>query len=156
MKLPSATFRTLSHEQLRANIDAFLRIASDVDGEYWAAEHFLRDLPEKWRLSFAAWSAGRPIAYAILSRKGPDHIHLHHLMVEPNQRGRGLGQCMLTEMERRVSRAAATRLTLKVDRGNERAQRFYRRAHYIEQGRDGAYLVFGKNCRTLSARGNAI
>ena len=61
--------RTLSVDEIAAREDTFVGIAADVPGEYWTLAHLLRDLPEKWALSFAAWRERDPIGYAILSRK---------------------------------------------------------------------------------------
>ncbi len=132
--------RTLSPEDVATNADAFLAIAQDGPGEYWRQEHFLRDLPEKWRLSFAAWDGSQPVGYAIVSRKAPTQIHLHHFTVAAAYRSRGLGSRMMDEMIRRAREVGVDRLTLKVD--GPRAEVFYRRHAFREIGRDGNYVVF--------------
>ena len=83
--------RALSADDVCTHLDAFLVIAGDVAGEYWDEINLLIDLPDKWRLSFALWSNNRPVAYAVLSCKAPDLVHLHHLMVLPELRGKGWG-----------------------------------------------------------------
>lgn len=138
-------FRTLMPAQIRENIDAFLAIASDVPGEYWGLEHFLAELPDKWRFSFAVWLAGRPIGYAVLSRLSGDGAHLHHFMIERGWRGRRLGARMIQEMERRVMAAGITMLSLKVHRSNLQAHRFYESNGYKDADTDGAYRVLRKH-----------
>ncbi len=129
---------------MRASIDPLLEIAADVPGEYWTLQHFLADLPAKWRLSFAMAVADRPVAYAIQSRKEPATCHLHHLMVHRDWRGRGLGAGMLAEMARRARAEDLQRMSLKVAAGNTRAAAFYRRHGYTLSGRDGDYERYEK------------
>lgn len=134
-------FRDLSPEIVRGNLDALLSIAADVAGEYWGEDHFLRDLPEKWSLSFGAWSGAHPVGYAILSRQATDRAHLHHFMIASSHRGHEYGTEMVGEMEDRARRAGCERLSLKVSEGNDGAQRFYRRLGYRVARTDGPYLV---------------
>ena len=118
--------RTFTAADFRAHAQDFLGIAADVAGEYWRDQHFLMDLPDKWRLSFAVWTNdGRPVAYAILSRKGPCRVHLHHFMVAKSLRGQGIGGSMFEEIERRARAAGCRRLSVKVAPDNARARRFY-------------------------------
>ena len=118
-----------------------LAIGADVPGEYWQREHFLCDLPGKWMLSFAAWHEDRLVAYAVLSRKSDERVHLHHLMVAHDWRGRGLGGRMVDEMFRRCRAAGAEELTLKVHAGNGRAKSFYLRSGFREEWKEGEYLL---------------
>lgn len=141
----SAEIRTLARTDIAAFPDAFVAIAADQPEEYWTAAHFLRDLPGKWSLSFAVWSDGLPVAYAILSAKGPDHAHLHHFMVNAAYRSSGLGTLMAAEMERRVRSSGFSRLTLKAVRDNARSLQFYARLGYHQLMNDGGYAVLEKH-----------
>jgi len=116
---------SLAHATAAAWAGSLLACGADVPGEYWTCDHLLADLPAKWSLSFAAWAAGRPVAYSILSRKAIDRVHLHHLMVLASERSKGLGSRMVLEMERRTRAAGAALLTLKVAVDNRRACSFY-------------------------------
>ncbi len=136
--------RTLQRLDIEAFSDAFVAIAADQPGEYWTATHFMHDLPAKWSLSFAVWSSGRPIAYAILSAKGVGHAHLHHFMVSPAHRGSGLGARMAAEMERRVADGGFSRLTLKAALANPRSLDFYRRLGYRRLSDEGDYAFLEK------------
>ena len=140
-------FLTLSVAEIAACEEAFVGIAADVPGEYWTLAHLLRDLPEKWALSFAAWREHDPIGYAILSRKTPGRIHLHHLMIAATQRGKGLGARMVGEIAVRSWSAGADRLTLKVK--SSRARRFYRRHGFTQIGQDGHYAVLERTLANL-------
>jgi ribosomal protein S18 acetylase RimI-like enzyme len=141
---PDVEIRDLSREQVIANLAALLAIGSDVDGEYWMREHFLRDLPGKWSLSFAAWSGDALLGYAILSARDAASAHLHHFMVGRAHRRLGLGTLMIGEMERRVRASGYGRLTLKVSERNLGAQRLYQRRGYDVARSDGSFLVLEK------------
>lgn len=136
--------RTLRRADIEGFSAAFIAIAADQPGEYWTKTHFLHDLPAKWSLSFAVWSGGLPIAYAILSAKNAEHAHLHHFMVAPAHRGAGLGRRMAAEMERRVAAGGFSRLTLKAALANPRSLDFYRRLDYRRLGDEGDYAFLEK------------
>jgi GNAT superfamily N-acetyltransferase len=142
--ISAAAIRTLQPEQIRRDPQAFLAVAADVPGEYWTAEHLLVELPDKWRLSFAAWIGGRPVAYAVASRKSADRVHLHHLMVAPRHRGSGLGRRMAAELEARTRVFGGRWLTLKVAAVNFGGQRFYRRRGFRLVNADGPFWLFRK------------
>jgi ribosomal protein S18 acetylase RimI-like enzyme len=140
----SGDFVALTPKQIRAHLDAFLAVAADVPGEYWAEQHFLEERPDKWRLSVSAWKDGHLIGYAIASGREPGRAHLHHFMVHATHRGRGTGAAMLDALERRVRAAGYSCLSLKVEAGNDRAAHFYTRLGFAEYGMDGDYHLFRK------------
>lgn len=137
-------FRTLSAAVVRRNVDALIAVAADVPGEYWAAENFLAERPDKWRLSFGVWLEDRLIGYAILSRSGPEHIHLHHFMVSAAERNAGHGKHMVFELVARCRAAGADTLTLKTPQDNRGAIRFYSRFGFTETGTERGYIVMTK------------
>ena len=137
-------FRTLTAAAVRRNLDALVAVAADVPGEYWAAENFLAERPDKWRLSFGVWLDDRLIGYAILSRPGPEHIHLHHFMVAAAERNAGHGKHMVTEMVARCRAAGADTLTLKTPQDNSGAIRFYSRFGFAETGAERGHIVMTK------------
>jgi ribosomal protein S18 acetylase RimI-like enzyme len=137
-------FAGLSPEAIRAQEEEFLRIAEDVEGEYWALEQFLVELPEKWTLSFVAIAADAPVGYAIASRKTSDIVHLHHFMVRPAFRGRGLGSQMMDEVERRARQVGAKTLSLKFRTSDTRVERFYMRLGLRPAGSERDYSYMAK------------
>jgi ribosomal protein S18 acetylase RimI-like enzyme len=132
--------RTLDPEQIRQHYKALAEVTRDLPDDGWREENFLLELPDKWQLSFAAWQLDQPVAYALLSRKAPDTVHLHRLMVAEAWRGQGLGQCLVKELLQRTSSAGAAYCSLKVERGNGDARRFYRRHGFQEIGRVRNYV----------------
>jgi ribosomal protein S18 acetylase RimI-like enzyme len=124
----------LSPEHLAAHIDAYLSVSADASP--WTAENFLRDAPDKWKLSFALWG-DVPIAYCILSRRN-GAVHINQLMVAPHARRDGIGAVVLAEAERRGAE------TLKVDPVNTGAIRFYQRHGWQVSGKENGYSVMAK------------
>ncbi len=146
------TIRTLSADVVRSNLNDLIAVAADVPGEYWAAENFLVELPQKWRLSFALWQGPAVIGYAILSQKAVGHIHLHHLMVLKQYRNHGLGERMVREILSRCRAAHAGTVTLKTQKGNCGAIRFYKRYDFRETAAKGEYVVMSKSLNYPKSR----
>ncbi|MEM8914480.1 MAG: GNAT family N-acetyltransferase [Pseudomonadota bacterium] len=65
-----------------------------------------------------------PVAYAILSRKWADRLHIHQFMVRKERRGSGVGDTLMSGLLERYSNDP---VSLKVDRHNDGAIRFYSR-----------------------------
>lgn len=138
---PYTTILPLTARDLRDHAEAFVAIAADVPGEYWTSEHFLKEMPRKWDLSFALWRHGEPIAYAVVSEREPEHAHLHHFMLATAYRGRHLGSRFLWFVKRHVSKRGYQRLTVKVAVVNVVALRFYRMRGFAILANDGRYLT---------------
>ena len=144
MNRDSIRIETLSAEYISRNITQILAIASDVPGEYWSESHFLYELPEKWKLSFCAREGDVIAGYAILSRRSPDTVHLHHFMVARSRRGQGMGAMMLTEAAHRATSANAKKMSLKVGEDNARAIAFYQQSGFRQVDSANGYLTFMK------------
>ena len=127
--------RQLSPDHVREHLAAYIAISADASP--WTADHFLKELPGKWDLSFALWDA-LPIAYCIMSRRA-GAIHINQFMVAPNRRGCGIGARMLAEC---INRGAST---LKVDPKNEGAIRFYLKYGFARAGEENGYLVMARS-----------
>ena len=139
--------RPLPREEIAARIDDFVAVAKDVPREYWTQEHFLRELPQKWQLSLAAWLGNRPVGYAILSRRTRQRAHLHHFMVAGDLRRQGLGEALLNAAICNCTRLGYAEISLKVAIASEGAQRFYRRHGFAVSGGDGAYREMLRSLR---------
>jgi ribosomal protein S18 acetylase RimI-like enzyme len=135
----TVVIRGLGKDELAANIDRFVAVAGDVPGEYWTAENFLRELPEKWTLSLAAWHGEIPVGYAILSRRPSGAVHLHHFMIAAGARDHGLGGRLLAAALARCREQSCPEVTLKVATDSVAAQRFYLRHGFADEGREGDY-----------------
>ena len=151
----SAFPRPLSAGAVAGRLEAFLSVGRDVPGEYWTAEHFLADRPGKWEFSRAVFDPADPekvLAYAFASRPEPSLVHLHHLMVACDHRGRGLDRQLLTELSHRAALAGAAHLRLKVHPANQRAAAFYLREGFQVVGEENGYKVMTSPVRLLQRR----
>lgn len=135
----------LTPQQITANCDQFIAIASDIPDEYWGIENFLRDLPDKWTLSIAAWSNEIPIGYAFVSRKHESTAHLHHFMVARKHRGMGNGERLLDAVIDRSRRHGCCEVTLKVAASNDRARNFYKGHLFVDVQLDGSLCVMRRS-----------
>ncbi|MBE3133929.1 MAG: WbqC family protein [Acidobacteria bacterium] len=148
----SAFPRPLSAGAVTGRLEAFLSVGRDLPGEYWTAEHFLADRPGKWEFSRAVFDPANPkkvLAYAFASRPEPSLVHLHHLMVACDHRGRGLGRQLLTELSHRAALAGVAHLRLKVHPANHRAAAFYLREGFQVVGEENGCKVMTSPVRLL-------
>lgn len=86
----------------------------------------------------------QPVGYGELNpmRAEPDHVWLGHVIVRPNQRGRGTGQTLVrTLLERAFDRLFARRASLIVFPGNKAAIECYQRVGFVVRGEE--YHRFG-------------
>lgn len=140
-------FSPLTPEKIVERGPEILTLAADQPDEYWTLDHFLRDLPMKWELSFLVICRSEIVAYAILSCKSGRNIHIHHFMVRAAYRNRGLGSWMLREVEKRALRVGMKSVSLKVHRENASARNFYLRYGFRLTDSQTDYLVMKKELR---------
>jgi ribosomal protein S18 acetylase RimI-like enzyme len=132
--------REFSRPQFMSHESAFLAIAADLPFENWLAENFLIELPQKWSLSATAWLDNIPVGYAIVSAKTSQRAHLHHLMLALEQRGSGIGQSLLDDVEDRARKNRYSQFSVRVDANNDKALRFYHRNHFVEITTHNQYI----------------
>jgi ribosomal protein S18 acetylase RimI-like enzyme len=121
----------LTKPVLSGNIDQFIDILKELPGEYWEAEHFLKDLPGKFQVSCCAFTEGSKLAgYIIASFPDSSSVHIHKFMIAGKLRGRHYGQNLLDFFEGIVRDSNLSNITLKVRAENNNAIRFYKRAGF--------------------------
>lgn len=136
MRNAAILVQPLSAAHLREHMERYLAVSVDVSP--WTDENFLKDLPEKWELSFALWRDGDPVAYCIMTRR-QGLVHINQFMVTARERGRGLGGRMLAEALRRGA------ASLKVDPSNTGAIQFYERHGFQRHGEENGYVVMRRD-----------
>ncbi len=97
----------------------------------WNAENFRYELPQKWTLSRWIFHPGmpeKPIGYAVLSRKAPQNIHLHRLVVAPT--GLGFGAQAMRQLLQEVEPHARF-ITVKTQPLAPRARLFYEALGFV-------------------------
>ena len=121
----------LTRESAERYCDELLAMNRDAEGGDWRRENLLADRVEKWQRSVVVRHGDKLVGYAIVTRR-PRHAHLHHLVIAPEARNRGIGATVMTELLRRNADVGS--LTLKVHPSNTAARRFYRRLGFTEEG----------------------
>jgi ribosomal protein S18 acetylase RimI-like enzyme len=120
-RMISGDILDLTRDRCLDLMDQLIEVGRDYSE--WGPHEFLAELPDKYMLSFAVMDV-KVSGYAVMSRKWPDRVHIHHFMVHHAMRSSGLGKEMLLETTRR---AGPKPLTLKVPDFNIDAIRFYER-----------------------------
>ncbi|WP_082748603.1 glutaminase [Nocardioides jensenii] len=93
------------------------------------AEFFARVAAERVPDTTVAVVAGTVVGFVMIADDAVDHIY-----VDPGQRGGGIAVALLAEAERLIAAAGHDRAWLAVVPGNDRAQAFYRRQGWVDEG----------------------
>ncbi len=124
----------LTAEGIESVLPRLQEIDSSTVGEPWKPEHYLYPAPGKWQCSFTlTGEAGEVQGFAIASLKD-DAAHVHRIAVAPERRGAGLGGLLLAAVAQAGLKAGRATVTLKVNRQNEGAIRYYKRLGFEETG----------------------
>jgi ribosomal-protein-alanine N-acetyltransferase len=105
----------------------------------WSERAFLSELTQNAYARYIVGLRGqRVLAYAgmwlIL-----DEAHVTNVAVHPAERGRGLGDALLSELERRAAASGCRRMTLEVRPSNAVAQALYVKHGFVARGRRPGY-----------------
>jgi ribosomal protein S18 acetylase RimI-like enzyme len=119
MSVGRVRIERLDRIRIDADLPALLEMDRHTLGEYWAAVHFLAELPHKWELSRIAVDAEhRPVAFCVMSLK-PASVHTHRIAVAPELRGHGLALRLWDSVREDAINLGVARMTLKVHSANE-------------------------------------
>jgi ribosomal protein S18 acetylase RimI-like enzyme len=81
-----------------------------------------------WTLAFSSW-------------RGAKGIYISDLYVEPEARGRKIGEALLQEVVRQADGLGAKYVKMEVDENNLGAQRFYERLGFVNKPEDRFYVL---------------
>ncbi|WEZ84035.1 GNAT family N-acetyltransferase [Rhizobium sp. 32-5/1] len=122
--------------ELRAMIAALA--AHHGDAAAITPEDLERDLfgVMPWITALVAEAGGRLIGYAILvplyrASEGRRGMELHHLYVEPESRGTGIGRHLVAKAREQAKMAGCAYLSVSAATGNFQAHRFYQSEQFI-------------------------
>ena len=145
-------FLDLTQERAAQYADALLSFSRDAEWENWTIENLMSERPSKWDLSVVVVSNGCPVGYGICSDRETS-AHVHHFVVSPECRSRGVGKLLLRRLAAKALDAGFERMTLKVHTPNERAVRFYENNSMKITGEEnGLYWMSGRSIDILGAR----
>jgi ribosomal protein S18 acetylase RimI-like enzyme len=110
----------LTGESLRANTDvAKVTVAEEAGSMLGVC---------LWTLAFSSW-------------RGAKGICVSDLYVDPNSRGRKIGEAILREVVKQANALGAKYVKMEVDENNLGAQRFYERLGFINKPEDRFYVL---------------
>jgi ribosomal protein S18 acetylase RimI-like enzyme len=81
-----------------------------------------------WTLAFSSW-------------RGAKGIYISDLYVQPEARGRKIGEALLQEVVRQADVLGAKYVKMEVDENNLGAQRFYERLGFVNKPEDRFYVL---------------
>ncbi|KRF11913.1 GNAT family N-acetyltransferase [Nocardioides sp. Soil796] len=93
------------------------------------SEYFLHCTADRVADTAVAEIDGRVVGFVMVADDAVDHIFVH-----PGERGGGVAAALLTHAENRIAAAGHDRAWLAVVPGNDRAQAFYRRQGWRDEG----------------------
>jgi ribosomal protein S18 acetylase RimI-like enzyme len=130
----------LTRDEAVRSASTLLAFSGDQEWEEWTVENLLAERPGKWRRSLVARSGATVVAYAIVSER-EGRLHLHHLVVAPEQRSRGIGERLVSQVQKDAA-AEQLQVSLKVHTSNRGAMRFYDRLGFRRASSGSAYLSY--------------
>jgi ribosomal protein S18 acetylase RimI-like enzyme len=81
-----------------------------------------------WTLAFSSW-------------RGAKGIYISDLYVQPEARGRRIGEALLQEVVKQADQVGAKYVKMEVDENNLGAQRFYQRLGFVNKPEDRFYVL---------------
>ncbi|MEZ5559986.1 MAG: GNAT family N-acetyltransferase [Pseudomonadales bacterium] len=88
----------------------------------------------------------------VLLRRGSDIARVYTIAVDPDWRGRGIGNRLLAAAEQRAAAAGRQRMRLEVRLDNAPAINQYHRAGYLDMGRIPGYYQDGQTAIRMQKR----
>lgn len=114
-------------QSLAQTYGEMLLALNDSEWENWSLENLLAERPSKWQLSLMVRVDENIAGYAIVSRTESEAVHLHHIVVGPIYRGRGIGHAMIRKISEMAIDLDIHYMTLKVHKTNVRAISLYQK-----------------------------
>jgi len=128
------TVQTLTRQYLEQHIEEFISLLhKNLKNEYWTSEHFLSDLPEKWRISQYVINETKNIIGFLIASDKVNNYHIHKFVVDHSYRNSGIGTLLLRNLLSTIDKD----IMLKVSCKNTEAIQFYQQKGFIVSGQDG-------------------
>jgi ribosomal protein S18 acetylase RimI-like enzyme len=131
------------------NMNALLELDAPVIGEKWSEEHFLFELPGKWKYSMLAFDDNALAGFAICSLKSTG-MHVHRLAVQATCRLQGIASVLLRSAAKHARKQNIPMLTAKVHKTNRAAQSFFLSLGFYETGRQDENILLAAKSDQIS------
>ena len=142
----------LTRDRLLRELDVILSLDGQVPPEFaepWSREHFLFELPGKWRYSMLASDSAGIAAFGIFSVKG-EALHAHRMVVRRDLRRRGVGRLLFAYVGRLGVENGYRHVTVKVASCNDAALAWQRDLGARRCGSEGSNVLFVHASATLA------
>ena len=139
----TALFKTLRLRALAGAPDAFAHTYAEISAKpesYWL--ELTRSVTEPGRHAmFVAEQADTPVGmvFGLVDAEHPARAHLGGMWVDPEARGRGVGQALCDAVIAWARERGLIDIVLSVTEGNKTAQALYERQGFALTGRRGAH-----------------
>jgi ribosomal protein S18 acetylase RimI-like enzyme len=117
-------FVPMTKELLKNNLDFIMQEVRDFEFIDWSERNYLRDLPDKWKLSIAALSDGVMGGFSINSDK-EGIFYIHFFYIFDKYRSSGMGKKLIGSCEKLASNNGMREIQLRCHKDNIRALNFY-------------------------------
>lgn len=137
-------FRLTLRDASAADLPDLLALESLFPGDHLSLRQFRHHLASASARLRVAFVADAPAGYALtLLRKDSHAARLYSIVVDPAQRGSGMGAALLADALQQAQRAGKTELRLEVREDNTSAIALYQRAGFAPFGRRERYYEDG-------------
>ena len=123
----------LNRETMISKLEGILALEHNWVGigeRPWTDENFLREINNKWDLSFLAMRRDEIVGYSIGFESNPGVAYFGKVVVDKNYRGMGIGKKLLTEFEKKCADLGLSGIHFKSQIPNNTANKMYTEAGY--------------------------
>jgi len=131
----------LTKENILFYMADMIKISAQLKDDYWTQEHYLMELPKKWKLSFVAIENNELAAFMIVSDKENAH-HLHRIVVAEESQKKGIGKNLLSKLKEDAISNSKKELTLKVLSSNAEAIKLYEKLGFTKFEKSNENLIY--------------
>jgi ribosomal protein S18 acetylase RimI-like enzyme len=135
----------LNKALLIENIAQFLNILEEFPNEYWKEEHFLTDIKGKWEYSVYLKMPDKTVGGYIIASERNNSVHIHKFMIRKDLRNRGYGKSSFSVFQDYCKSQGKEAITLKVQKLNFDAIRFYRSLGFRNFNKKNELLILFKS-----------
>ncbi len=120
------------------HFDTILEIDKVIPSEEnllgWEREEFMLDLPEKWQHSLIATDENSCIVGFLIASRHDEAIHIHRMAISSEFQGKRVGTTLIRHLCEKASSNGVATITVKVNKDNLLAIRFYQNFGFCRNG----------------------
>lgn len=132
-----------SESIVRTYFSHMKNLSSQLPDEYWEEEHYLKDLPGKWELSFVLLHDGKLAGFSMSSLTN-NSVHINRIVIAAEHQRTGAGALLMKLNEENAKLQNREGVTLKVHISNKEAINWYLKKEFLIISTDGNYHLMKK------------